>query len=580
MKRLTIKKLIVISQSESRSLEVPFENGLNIILGGNKTGKSSIIKSIFTTLGCECKRVESDWKNLISAYLLFFEYGEKSYCIVRQGKKFQFFESNRDDYSCIIETDAFHGFANCLMDILDIKMPCISKKDGKQFNVTPPLLFRFQYIDQDEGWGKIADSFSNVAYIKDWKAHTNKYVCGYLDDTYYELQAQKAEYIIERDDKKKEFNYNQNFVSRITSSLNQIENIESVDDVTTDIEFLLSKAEEMRKLQFSYSAEMTVLENEIYVNQHKLHMVEHNLAEAKKDIEFAMTQEDKLVCPICGAVYSNGLAEQLNITSDYAHSENLMDELRNRISITTEKLADLKKRYNEVSLGIQSVEQKVRNSQEFLSYSSFYKNKGQYEIYESCKAQLEVLQRDIDSYVAKIAIIDGKINEKKSKERSKYIREDIERYCRTFADAINLPKTFIKLKDFVQIIDRTGSETPRLVYMYQSALYLYNLSRAKSPFNFYVVDTPNQQGQDAENLGSIFKSLELFLSDEGQVIVGTERETGMEQKANNVIRLTDKRRCLNDANYVKHLELLEKLQKCAIRWVSDNHKKLKQGSNE
>lgn len=33
------KKLIVISQSESRSLEVPFENGLNIILGGNKTGK-------------------------------------------------------------------------------------------------------------------------------------------------------------------------------------------------------------------------------------------------------------------------------------------------------------------------------------------------------------------------------------------------------------------------------------------------------------------------------------------------------------------------------------------------------------
>lgn len=47
------------------------------------------------------------------------------------------------------------------------------------------------------------------------------------------------------------------------------------------------------------------------------------------------------------------------------------------------------------------------------------------------------------------------------------------------------------------------------------------------------------------------------MSDDGQVIVGTERETGMEQKANNVIRLTDKRRCLNDANYAEHLELLE-----------------------
>lgn len=185
---------------------------------------------------------------------------------------------------------------------------------------------------------------------------------------------------------------------------------------------------------------------------------------------------------------------------------------------------------------------------------------------------MEVLQGEIDSYVSKIAIIDEKINEKKSKERSKDIREDIEGYCRTLADAINLPKTFIKLRDFVQIIDRTGSETPRLVYMYQSALYLYNLYRTNSPFNFYVVDTPNQQGQDAENLGSIFKSLELFLSDEGQVIVGTERETGLEGKASNVIKLTEKRRCLNTINYSKHLELLEELQKTAISLVAFNHK--------
>lgn len=569
MKRLMIRKLIVISQSESRSLEVPFEKGLNIILGGNKTGKSSIIKSIFTTLGCECKRVEADWKKLVSTYLLFFKYGERQFCIVRQDKKFQIFENINNDFSCIIETNAFHEYSNCLMDILEIKMPCISK-DGKQFNITPPLLFRFQYIDQDEGWSKIADSFKNVAYIKDWKANTNKYVCGYLDDSYYALQAQKAEHILERDDKKKELNYNQNFVSRITSTLTRIEDIESVEDVTTDIELLLAKAEELRKLQFSYNAEMTVLENDIYINQHKLHIVEHNLIETKKDIEYAMTQEDELICPFCGTIYSNGINEQLNITSDYAHCENLIAELKSSISVATKELEELKNKYNDVSVEIQSIEQKVQNTQELLSYSSFYKSKGQFEIYESCKRQLDVLQGEINSCVSKIAITDEKINEKKSKERSKDIREDIERYCRTLADAINVPKTFIKLRDFVQVINRTGSETPRLVYMYQSALYLYNLERAYSPFNFYVVDTPNQQGQDTENLGSIFKSLELFLSD-GQVIVGTERETGMEEKASNVIKLTGKRRCLNNINYKKHIELLEKLQKTAISWVADNH---------
>lgn len=574
MKRLTIKKLIVISQSESRSLEVPFENGLNIILGGNKTGKSSIIKSIFTTLGCECKRIESDWKKLISAYLLFFKYGEKQYCVVRQGKKYRIFENSGDAYSCIIETEAFHEYSNGLMDILEITMPCISNK-GEQFNVTPPILFRFQYIDQDEGWSKIADSFNNVAYIKDWRANTNKYVCGYLNDMYFKLQAQKAELTMEKEDKKKELNYNQNFVSRITSTLTQIENIESVEEVTTDIESLLAKAEELRKMQFSYNAEMTVLENDIYVNQQKLHVVEHNLTETKKDIEFAMTQEDELICPICGTIYSNGLEQQLNITSDYAHCEKLIKELTNSISIATEKLEELKEKYNGVFLEIQSIEQKVQNSQELLSYSFFYKNKGQYEIYESCKRQLEVLEQEIDLYVSKIAIIDEKTDQMKTRKRSKEISEKIKEYCGILADAINVPKTFIELRDFVQQINRTGSETPRLVYMYQSALYLYNLNRANSPFNFYVVDTPNQQGQDAENLESIFKSLELFLSEDGQVIVGTERKTGVEEKASNVITLTEKRRCLNNINYDKHLELLEKLQKIANSWVASNHKKRK-----
>ena len=568
MKRLTIKKLIVISESESRSLEVSFESGLNIILGGNKTGKSSIIKSIFTTLGCECIHMEADWKKIISFYLLFFIYGEKEFCIVRQGKKFQIFECSGDDYSCIIETESFHEYSNCLMDILETNMPCISNK-GKQFNITPPLLFRFQYIDQDDGWSKIADSFNNVAYIKDWKANTNKYVCGYLDDTYYKLKAQRAEQTLLKDDKKKELNYNQNFVSRISSRLTQIEDMQSVDEVTINIESLIVRTEEFRKEQFSYNAEMTVLENDIYVNQHKLHMVERNLVEAKKDIEYAMSQDDELVCPICGTIYANGLEEQLNITSDYAHCEKLAEELKNRISVSTQKLKELKEKHKTVSLEIQTLEEEIQNSQELLSYSSFYKNKGQYEIYESCKGQLDDIQKEIDCYVSQIALIDDKINEQKSKERSKNIREDIENYCRILADAINLPKTFIQLKDFVQIINRTGSETPRLVYMYQSALYLYNLSRAYTPFNFYVVDTPNQQGQDDDNLESIFKSLELFLSDEGQVIVGTERETGIEEKASNVITLTEKRRCLNNINYQKHIELFEKLQKSAISWIAD-----------
>mgnify|MGYP003379526165 CR=1 FL=1 len=105
--------------------------------------------------------------------------------------------------------------------------------------------------------------------------------------------------------RKKELNYNQNFVSSISSTLTQLEDMHSVDEVTTSIESLLAKSEELRKMQFSYNAEMTVLE------------------------------DDELVCPICGTIYANGLEEQLNITSDYAHCEKLIEELKNIISVST-----------------------------------------------------------------------------------------------------------------------------------------------------------------------------------------------------------------------------------------------------
>ena len=45
-----------------------------------------------------------------------------------------------------------------------------------------------------------------------------------------------------------------------------------------------------------------------------MYIVEHNLSETKKDIEYAMNQDDELVCPICGTIYANGLDEQLNLT--------------------------------------------------------------------------------------------------------------------------------------------------------------------------------------------------------------------------------------------------------------------------
>jgi hypothetical protein len=140
-------------------------------------------------------------------------------------------------------------------------------------------------------------------------------------------------------------------------------------------------------------------------------------------------------------------------------------------------------------------------------------------------------------------------------------------------EKLELSGTNVKLSNFLPVLKHTGSELPRVIYAYYISLYLYNLNRIDNPFKWLVIDTPNQQGQDDENLSNINKALELLMDLRGQVFVGTERLTGAEDKAANVVRLKEYKRCLTKDKYAEHTQLLKKLDQKKAEDVLDIEKK-------
>ena len=573
MKRLLLKKLIVISRSEQSSLEVPFKKGLNIILGGNKTGKSSLIKSIFTALGCDCSKIEKDWKNLISTYLLYFEYGDEQYCVLRCGKEFSIMKEEKNNYTCVINTEKFQLFCDKLMEIFEVNMQCVISNNSEIINVTTPLLFRFQYIDQDDGWSDIGNEFKNVRYIKDWKGDTNKFITGYLNNDYYKLKAKKIQLSNDKEEKLKELKSNEMFVNSISHDLkkkSQLENLNqmnTVDDVQKKLIKLRNDTDDLRKKEYSIKEKMIKLDNNIFMKKIELNNIYKNIEETQKDISFAMEQDEEIICPICGTKHKNSLNEQLNLSAGLENSEKLRNILEDKINDFKEQLMNFNNEYEDIKNKILKNEELIKDSKEMLSYEELYKNKGKYELYNKCKQELVKIESKYKNLIGEIGALDEQIKEIKSKKRKNEITMQLKDKCKTFAEKINLPSTYIKFRDLVQVIDHTGSETPRLVYMYQSALYLYNLERGGNPFNFYVIDTPNQQGQDEDNLDCIFKSMELLLSNKGQVIVGTERKTGLEEKANNIINLSTKRKCLNSEKYNEHINQLQSYQQIITEYI-------------
>lgn len=573
MKRLLLKKLIVISRSEQSSLEVPFKKGLNIILGGNKTGKSSLIKSIFTALGCDCSKIEKDWKNLISTYLLYFEYGDEQYCVLRCGKEFSIMKEEKNNYTCVINTEKFQLFCDKLMEIFEVNMQCVISNNSEIINVTTPLLFRFQYIDQDDGWSDIGNEFKNVRYIKDWKGDTNKFITGYLNNDYYKLKAKKIQLSNDKEEKLKELKSNEMFVNSISHDLkkkSQLENLNqlnTVDDVQKKLIKLRNDTDDLRKKEYSIKEKMIKLDNNIFMKKIELNNIYKNIEETQKDISFAMEQDEEIICPICGTKHKNSLNEQLNLSAGLENIEKLRNILEDKINDFKEQLMNFNNEYEDIKNKILKNEELIKDSKEMLSYEELYKNKGKYELYNKCKQELVKIESKYKNLIGEIGALDEQIKEIKSKKRKNEITMQLKDKCKTFAEKINLPSTYIKFRDLVQVIDHTGSETPRLVYMYQSALYLYNLERGGNPFNFYVIDTPNQQGQDEDNLECIFKSMELLLSNKGQVIVGTERKTGLEEKANNIINLSTKRKCLNSEKYNEHINQLQSYQQIITEYI-------------
>lgn len=561
MKRLLIKKIIVISDIEESSREVCFDVGLNLMIGANKTGKSSIIKSIFYSFGCELI-FEDDWKNLVQKYILYFNYGDKKYCSIREKKFIKLLRIFDDSPPIVLsETEHFHDFSAALMQEFEICMDCLTDK-GTQVSLTPPLLFRFQYVDQDSGWSKIGESFSNMKYIKNWRENTNKYVVGYQGEEYYK---EKKEQLIIKNIIQ-EYNVKLKYFNELLKAIQtKSETPGSNDDEETILEksqlkTVFSELDELERRKIKIENETSILKNISYEKNLQLSTVRTYLKELDKDHEFAMNQEEEIICPTCGVVHKNTMLDRLEIIKDIQSGNELIKQIRYELKEIESGLFHLSEEKSEVTRRYSILKKKVEYSKESASIANTFRNEGKQELVLTGKIERDKIITSILEEDRKVKHIEGRLKELNSTKRKKQILTSFKAVYEKILFELNIPLKTLKLKDFVQELTKTGSEKPRIIYAYHVSLYLYNLDRVVSPFNLLVIDTPNQQGQDGKNLKSIDEVLGFLLDSRGQVIIGTERETGFEDQANSVIRLTEERKTLMKKDYLLHSELFRSLE--------------------
>ncbi|WP_310620703.1 hypothetical protein [Flexibacterium corallicola] len=169
---------------------MPLSDDVTAVVADNEFGKSSLVKSLYATLGADPHKLPESWKNANVASLLGFSLDEDDYFMLRYGPMFALFDANKKPLWAV--NGVTKGLAPKLSQLLDFDIEITTKQGGIVAPV-PALCFMPFYIDQDIGWTDSWTSFSGTGFIKDYKNIVADFHTGMRPKEYYQAKAKKDE---------------------------------------------------------------------------------------------------------------------------------------------------------------------------------------------------------------------------------------------------------------------------------------------------------------------------------------------------------------------------------------------------
>ncbi|WP_068304499.1 ATP-binding protein [Pararhodobacter sp. CCB-MM2] len=295
MKKLIFESLELLSLKERRARRISFHPKMTVITGENDVGKSSVIKSIFWTLGAEAAKVHPNWVEANIKSLLTFTVDDVRYRALRERNGFSFFT---DDGKLLIRANSVvKELAPFMAELLDFQL-VLSNRVGEPEIPPPAYAFLPFYIDQDSGWAKPLESFANLTQYSAYKKPIIEFHTGIRPNEFYVLEAAKRQIQV----KQREFQADRNVVQKAMEKVGLTETFDGLELSTEGhevaVERLLVRLKQLREDRRTRAAKLAEILDQRVVTENQIATVRAALREIEKDIVFARDLPEEIFCPV------------------------------------------------------------------------------------------------------------------------------------------------------------------------------------------------------------------------------------------------------------------------------------------
>lgn len=555
--RVTYKTLWLVSARDENARKQPFSQK-TLLLGPNGTGKSRIVKNLYWVFGCKARKRDVGVWDPDTVAALEFLYGDKSYMVVRDGKRLGMFGAN-DQLLFSAENmgawskqlGAFFGFG------LQLKRP----QTVTFTQAGPEYMFMPFYMDQDGSWGAGWETFEQLTQFSDWKGATFESFIGMRPNAYFQAKHLSIEIAERANEQQKELDAQRAAFKRVQEVLPK--NLPSLNFAAfrSELAEIGRKATKLQQDQVRIRGQLLGLVNAREKVQSELKVALGAYNELKGDFAYLADRAGEAIeCPTCGTVHENSFHARILLSNDAESLGGLIMELRGQLDDLGSREANIRTSLRSVERGIadlDSLQQERRAKLRLEEVLASQSKKTLDTAFQRVSGDISVVLKKLEGEKAKADLLVKKFEDP---DRQAAVRKYFSSQVSSLSNLVDVPSD-------EQIADPKpgmraqsgGSSAPRSMLAVHLAMLATNAEWGDSPLFPFVVDTLQQSGQDDPNLSKMVEVLGKAAGLHHQVILAAERlPTGVQVGDFDTVRLTEKKASLSKEVFTEAVARLQR----------------------